>query len=83
MERIWQLQDAKNRFSNLVDKAHREGPQFVTKHGRRSVVVLAVEDYQKLIKPKSDLVSFLKQSPLSNVPIDLKRDKSPGRDIEL
>ena len=83
MGNTWQLQEAKNKFSNLVDKAHRDGPQFVTKHGKESVVIIAVEDYQKLNKPKSDLVSFLKKSPLSGINIDLARDKSPSRDIEL
>ena len=83
MGNTWQLQEAKNKFSNLVDKAHHNGPQFVTKHGKKSVVIIAIEDYRKLNKPKSDLVSFLKKSPLSDMNIDLARDKSPSRDIEL
>ena len=83
MGNTWQLQEAKNKFSNLVDKARHNGPQFVTKHGKESVVIIAIEDYQKLNKPKSDLVSFLKKSPLSDINIDLARDKSPSRDIEL
>ncbi len=83
MGNTWQLQEAKNKFSNLVDKAHHDGPQFVTKHGKESVVIIAIEDYQKLNKPKSDLVSFLKKSPLSDINIDLARDKTPSRDIEL
>ena len=83
MGNTWQLQEAKNKFSNLVNKAHHDGPQFVTKHGKESVVIIAIEDYQKLNKPKSDFVSFLKKSPLSGIDIDLARDKSPSRDIEL
>ena len=83
MGNTWQLQEAKNKFSNLVDKARHDGPQFVTKHGKESVVIIAIEDYQKLNKPKSDLVSFLKKSPLSDINIDLARDKSPSRDVEL
>jgi prevent-host-death family protein len=83
MGNVWQLQEAKNKFSSLVDKAHQDGPQFVTKHGKESVVIIAIEDYQKLNKPKSDLVSFLKKSPLSGIDLDLARDKSSSRDIEL
>jgi antitoxin Phd len=83
MGNVWQLQEAKNKFSNLVDKAHHDGPQFVTKHGKESVVVIAIEDYQKLNKPKSDLLSFFKNSPLSGLDLDLSREKSPSRDIEL
>jgi antitoxin Phd len=83
MGNVWQLQEAKNKFSNLVDKAHHDGPQIVTKHGKESVVILAIEDYQKLNRPKSDLVSFFKKSPLSGINLEIARDKSPSRDIEL
>ena len=38
LNNLWQLQDAKNRFSNLVDKAKNYGPQIVTKHGKETVV---------------------------------------------
>jgi antitoxin Phd len=83
MGNVWQLQEAKNKFSNLVDKAHHDGPQLVTRHGKESVVVLAIEDYQKLSRPKSDLVSFFKSSPLFGFNLDPARDKSSLRDIEL
>jgi prevent-host-death family protein len=45
--RSWSLQDAKNRFSELVEAARRE-PQTVAKHGRPAVVVVAVEQYERL-----------------------------------
>ena len=83
MSNVWQLQEAKNKFSHLVDKAHHDGPQIVTRHGKESVVILAIEDYQKLNKPKSDLITFFKNSPLFDSIIDLTRDKSSSRDIEL
>jgi prevent-host-death family protein len=83
MGNVWQLQEAKNKFSNLVDKARHDGPQVVTKHGKESVVIIAIEDYQKLNKQPSDLVSFFKKSPLSGINLDLARDKSSSRDIEL
>jgi len=83
MGNVWQLQEAKNKFSNLVDKARHDGPQVVTRHGKESVVIIAIEDYQKLNKPTSDLISFFKKSPLSDINLDLTRDKSSSRDIEL
>ena len=54
IENHWQLQDAKNKFSNLVDKAQHNGPQVVTKHGKDAVVVLSIDEYKKLIKPKNN-----------------------------
>ncbi|MCC6831746.1 MAG: type II toxin-antitoxin system Phd/YefM family antitoxin [Thermoleophilia bacterium] len=44
----WQLQDAKQRFSRLVDTARTDGPQVVTRHGREVAVVLSIEDYRRL-----------------------------------
>jgi len=79
----WQLQEAKNKFSEVVRKASEEGPQTVTKHGKDSVVVLSAEDYRKLEQPKTSLVEFFQKSPLSKGEIDLKRDKSPARSVEL
>jgi prevent-host-death family protein len=79
----WQLQEAKNRFSELVRKASEEGPQTVTKHGKDSVIVLSAEDYRKLEKPKTSLVEFFRTSPLSGVDLNTRRDQSPARDIEL
>ena len=83
MEHTWQLQEAKNKFSKLVEKAQHEGPQFVTKHGKKSVVVLSMEEYKKIVKPKSDLFQFIQASPLSKILLNIERDKSLGRDIEL
>ena len=83
MGQIWQLQEAKNKFSKLVEKAQSEGPQFVTKHGKESVVVLSVEDYHRIIKPESNLFQFIQSSPLSKISVDIERDKSVSRDIEL
>jgi prevent-host-death family protein len=83
MSKSWQLQDAKNKFSNLVEKAQREGPQVVTKHGKESVVVLSVRDYQRLTRPKIDLISFLRQSPLAASGLVIVRDKTFARDMKL
>ncbi len=79
----WQLQDAKSKFSQLVEAALRSGPQFVTKHGNNAVVILSYEKYREITKPKSDLVAFLRSSPLVNCELDVSRDKNPPRDIEL
>jgi len=48
IENYWQLQDAKTKFSNLVDKAQHNGPQIVIKHGKNAVVVLSIDEYNKL-----------------------------------
>ena len=82
-ENYWQLQDAKNKFSNLVRRAQKYGPQIVSKHGKDAVVVLSVSDYKKLIKPKINLVKFFRKSPLADFNLELKREKELPRKIEL
>jgi len=79
----WQLQDAKSKFSQLVENAMSNEPQFVTKHGNNAVVVLSFEDYKKITKPKMDLVTFLRNSPLMEVELDISRNGELPRNIEL
>jgi len=83
IENYWQLQDAKSKFSNLVDKAQHNGPQVVTKNGKDAVVVMSIDEYKKLIKPKTNLVKFFQSSPLATEDLDLTRSKEVPRDIEL
>ncbi len=79
----WKLEDAKARFSEVVRRAHAEGPQVVTVRGRRAVVVLDAEDYERLAAPRPAvaLVDFLQRMDMTG--LDLTRDTDPGRDIEL
>ncbi len=83
MSKVWQLQEAKNRFSELVKEAQRCGPQVVTKHGKEAVVVLTIEDYQKLQRPKEPLAVFFQHSPLSEGELDLERSKDLPRPVDL
>lgn len=80
----WQLQTAKARFSALFDLARRVGPQFVTRRGRDAVVVMAVENYRRLMRrqrPRS-LAALIAASPLNGAGLDLTRDKDPEREID-
>jgi antitoxin Phd len=81
----WQLQTAKARFSEVFRRARIEGPQRITRGGKEGVVILAEEQYDRLVgkshQPRS-LVQFFRQSPLVGVELDLERDRDPGRDLE-
>ena len=83
MKGTWSLQDAKNKFSQVVDEAHKDGPQIVTRRGVQSVVIMSIEDYKKLIKPETDLIEFFKQSPLHGAALDVERSKGPSRKVDL
>ena len=78
----WQLQAAKQRFSELVERARREGPQVVTKHGREAVVVISAEEYRRLKGPEESLVDFLQSAPDFDL-LDLRRASDRGREPKL
>ncbi len=77
----WQLQEAKNRLSELVELAVHEGHQTITRHGEPTVVVVAFKDFQRLRRKQNSLVEFLRKSPIQGVKLDLRRDKSPPRKV--
>lgn len=79
----WQLQEAKNRLSELVRKAREEGPQVITLHGRDAAVVVSARDYARQAKPKEGLAEFLRRSPLAGVPLDIGRSRDTGRPVKL
>lgn len=82
----WQLQTAKARFSELFRLTRTEGPQLITRQGKDGVVMVSVEQFDRLVirsrQPKS-LVQFFRESPLVGLELDLERDGDTGRDIEL
>ncbi len=59
----WQLQDAKNQFSKVVQKARTEGPQIVTLRGEQAAVVLSIEDYNALKAERPSFVDDLLAGP--------------------
>ena len=64
-------------------RAHVDGPQAVTVRGRRAVVVLDADEYERLAAPKPDLplVDFLSRLDMGGM--DLTREPDTGRDIDL
>lgn len=80
----WQLQEAKNRLSELVRKAAEDGPQVITLRGDDAVVVIAADAYRRLTaRPKEGLVAFFRESPLARTPLDLERSRDTGRKVDL
>jgi antitoxin Phd len=80
---IWQLQEAKSKFSELVARTLANGVQIVTRRGRKTVVILPFEEYERLTKPSDSLVEFLLASPLPGSDLVIERDKSTPRKFEI
>jgi prevent-host-death family protein len=80
---MWPVAKAKARLSALIDQAIEEGPQTITRSGRKAVVVVAVEQWERKVKPKGSLLDFFRNSPLRDARIEIKRAKGGAREIEL
>jgi antitoxin Phd len=78
----WKLADAKNRFSELVNRALAEGPQWVERRAD-AVVVLDRREYEKLTGKRASFKEFLTTPGSSLKGVDLARDRSPMREIKL
>ena len=80
MTQSWQLQEAKNKLSRVVENAVREGPQIITKRGVEVAIVISYADYQKMLASRGKLSTFFQESPLAGVELDLARDKTEARE---
>jgi len=83
MRKTWKLQDAKSQFSRVVNDALEKGPQYITRRGTKTVVVLAVDEYEKLVADKTDFKTFLLNCPKLGDDIIFERKKDYPRSIDL
>ena len=82
----WQLQTAKAQFSEVFRRARSEGPQWVTRQGKETVVILPAEEFERLsgrASQAASLARFFAESPLARAGLDLERKPDYGRDVEL
>lgn len=77
----WNLAEAKNRLTEVVNLALTEGPQTITRRSD-TVIVISAERYAELTGQKPDFKEFLFQG-VGLDELDLTRDQSPGRDLAL
>ncbi|MBI9051124.1 MAG: type II toxin-antitoxin system Phd/YefM family antitoxin [Anaerolineaceae bacterium] len=83
MNNIWQLQEAKAKFSDLVSKTLEQGVQIITRRGKNTVVVMDYDEYERLTKKDMGLSQYLLSSPLLNSELTITRDKSMPRLNEI
>jgi prevent-host-death family protein len=83
MDTVWQLQEAKNRLSEVVERAVTKGAQVITKHGRPVVVVVSAKEYDKLTRSRSGkkLVDILRRCPMPGFAIE--KTRGPAREVDL
>ena len=78
----WQVQEAKQQFSRVIELARGEGPQVVTRNGKEVAVVIGIADYRRLRSDGGAFKRFLESAPdLDLLPID--RSAEPSRAVDL
>lgn len=79
----WQVQDAKQRFSEVLRAAVAGEPQIVTRHGEEVAVVIDIAEYRRLRSESVGLMDYLRTDPVLDDDLDIARTDDPPRDIDL
>ena len=81
MKNTWQLQEAKNQLSTVVENALTRGPQTITRHGRNAVVVVAANEFHQQRSRRKSIVELFE--PARGLDLNIKRDKRPMRPAKV
>jgi prevent-host-death family protein len=81
MHERWQLQEAKQRFSELIRSVEADGPQVVTRHGQDVAVVISMAEYRHLRHEGEDFKAFLRSAP--DLDLEINRSAQPARLVGL
>lgn len=85
MSRKWQLQQAKDRLSEVVDLALDEGPQTVTRHGKEVAVIVSKNEFDRRRRgrERGTLLPFLRKLAFTRARLVVERSRDGGRDVDL
>ena len=79
----WTVAEAKAKFSEVIERAMSEGPQTITRKGRRAAVIVGVEEWERKTHRAGNLAEFFAASPLRGSGLKLRRMKDRPRKLEL
>jgi len=80
---IWTVAEAKAKFSEVLDRAGSDGPQTITRNGRKKAIVVSAEEWDRRTKRVGNLAEFFAASPLRGSGVKFERLKSRLRDPKL
>ncbi|MEV6491864.1 type II toxin-antitoxin system Phd/YefM family antitoxin [Actinoplanes sp. NPDC051633] len=80
---MWQVQEVKQRFSEVLRAAKNGGPQIVTKRGEEVAVVIDIADYRRMRGETVSFMRFLQSGPVVDDGLDIERSTEPSRDVDL
>jgi prevent-host-death family protein len=79
----WTVAAAKAKFSEVIDRARSQGPQTITRNGRKAVVVVASEEWERKTHRAGNLAEFFARSPLRGSQLKVDRRKDGPRKVDL
>lgn len=79
----WTVAEAKAKFSEVIERAQSAGPQAITRNGRKAVVVVAAEEWERKTKRAGNLAEFFAASPLRGSGVKIKRTTDRLRKVDL
>lgn len=80
---VWQIQEAKAKFSQLVEDANRKGYQTITRQGEPVAVILSKKEFDKITQSKTSLRNFFKAAPCQEIELNIQRSKDLPREFDL
>lgn len=80
---VWTVAQAKAKLSEVIEQARREGPQTITRNGRRAVVVVDADEWQRRTRPPGTLADFFGASPLRGSGMKVRRLRGKLRAQDL
>jgi prevent-host-death family protein len=79
----WTVAAAKAKFSEVIDRALSDGPQSITRNGRKAVVVVSSEEWERKTQRTGNLAEFFARSPLRGSKLNVDRLKDSPRKLDL
>jgi prevent-host-death family protein len=79
----WGVADAKARFSEVIERALSQGPQTITRKGRRTVIVVSADEWERRTARRGNLAEFFAESPLRGSGLRVERAQDGPRDVSV
>lgn len=79
----WTVAEAKAKFSEVIERAQSDGPQTITRNGRKAAVIVASDEWERKTKRQGSLAEFFASSPLRGSGLQIKRVRGRIRKVEL
>ncbi|MEO1018562.1 MAG: type II toxin-antitoxin system Phd/YefM family antitoxin [Pseudomonadota bacterium] len=79
----WTIARAKAQFSEVLERARSDGPQLITKHGRKAAIIVSAEEWERRTTRKGSLADFFAASPLRGSGLKIERSKELPEDLDL